>query len=155
MFSYLEGILLTNHELPCETMIDNTTAVSYINSMGVEASTVIKLPGNYGFGVPTMEYGCCSTHPWKGKCVSRTLLLPFAQEKAHPLQKKLTLVACKLSGILSQQEAFRKKLSKSYCNPGGRVHINNIPSTSGNGCCFAVQGVLIHTKQLQHKLWIS
>ena len=26
-----------------------------------------------------------------------------------------------------------------------------IPSTSGNGCCFAVQGVLIHTKQLQHK----
>ena len=39
-------------------MIDNTTAVSFINSMGVEASTVIQLPGNYGFGVPTMEYGC-------------------------------------------------------------------------------------------------
>ena len=32
-----------------------------------------------------------------------------------------------------------------------RVHTNNILSTSGNGCCFAVQGVLIHTKQLQHK----
>ena len=81
----------------------------------------------------------------------RTLLLPFNQEKAHPLHKKLTLLACKLSGIPSQQEAFRKKLPKSYCSPGERVHINNIPSTSGNGCCFAVQGVLIHTKQLQHK----
>ena len=41
-----------------KTMIDNTTAVSYINSMGVEASPAIKLPRNYGFGVPTMEYGC-------------------------------------------------------------------------------------------------
>ena len=41
-----------------QTMIDNTTAVSYINSMGVEASPATKLPGNYGFGVPTMEYGC-------------------------------------------------------------------------------------------------
>ncbi|XP_067040975.1 uncharacterized protein [Acropora muricata] len=80
-----------------------------------------------------------------------TLLLPFNREKAHPLQKKLTLLACKLSGIPSQQEAFRKKLPKSYCNPGERVHTNNIPSTSGNGCCFAVQGVLIHTNQLQHK----
>ena len=82
----------------------------------------------------------------------RTLLLPFNQEKAHPLHKNLTLLACKLSGILSQQEAFRKKLPKSYCNPGDRVHINNTLSTSRNGWCFAVQGVLIHTKQLQHKL---
>ena len=38
----------------------------------------------------------------------RTLLLPFNWEKAHPLHKKLTLLACKLSGIPSQQEAFRK-----------------------------------------------
>ena len=38
-----------------KAMIDNTTALSFINSMGVEASNVIKLPGNYGFGVPTME----------------------------------------------------------------------------------------------------
>ena len=80
-----------------------------------------------------------------------TQLLPFNRQKAHPLHKKLTLLACKLSGIPSQQEAFRKKLPKSYCNPGERVHTNNILSTSGNGCCFAVQGVLIHTKQLQHK----
>ncbi|XP_074612234.1 uncharacterized protein LOC141866599 [Acropora palmata] len=50
-----------------------------------------------------------------------TLLLPFNWEKAHPLHKKLTLLACKLSGIPSQQEAFRKKLPKSYCNPGERV----------------------------------
>ena len=44
-----------------KTMIDSTTAISYINSMGgggVEASHAIKLPGNYEYGVPTMEYGC-------------------------------------------------------------------------------------------------
>ena len=52
----------------------------------------------------------------------RTLLLPFNQEKAHPLHKKLTLLACKLSGIPSQQEAFRKKLPKSYRNPGESTH---------------------------------
>ena len=61
--------------------------------------------------------------------VPRTLLLPFNREKAHPLHKKLTLLAYKLSGIPSQQEAFRKKLPKSYCKPGERVHNNNIPST--------------------------
>ena len=52
---------------------------------------------------------------------SRTLLLPFNRKKTHPLHKKLILLACKFSGIPSQQEAFRKKLPKSYCNPGERV----------------------------------
>ena len=42
----------------------------------------------------------------------RTLLLHINQEKAQPLHKKLTLLACKLSGIPSRQEAFRKKAAK-------------------------------------------
>ena len=44
----------------------------------------------------------------------RTLLLPFNREKAHALHKKLTLLACKFSGVPSQQEAFRKKLPKHF-----------------------------------------
>ena len=82
----------------------------------------------------------------------RTLTLPFNQEKVHPLQKTLILLACKLSGNLSHQEAFRKKLLKSYYNPGEGVRTSNTPLTSTNGYCFAVQGVLIHTKPLPHKL---
>ena len=81
----------------------------------------------------------------------RTLSLPSNQERLHPLHKKLTLLACKLSGIPSQQEAFRKKLPKSFSNPGEGVHKNSILYTSINGWCFAAQGALIHTKQLQHK----
>ena len=56
---------------------------------------------------------------------SRTLLVPFNREKAHPLHKKLDLLARKLSGML---QSWRDS------------NIKNIPSTSGNDCCFAVQG---------------
>ena len=83
----------------------------------------------------------------------RTLLLPFNREKTHPLHKKLTLLACKLSGIPKQQEAFRKKLPKSYCNPRERERTHKqysvylrkwLPFFSSRG--------FDHTKQLQHKL---
>jgi len=63
----------------------------------------------------------------------RTLSLPSNQERLHPLHKKLTLLACKLSGIPSQQEAFRRKLPKSFSNAGQGVHKNSILYTSING----------------------
>lgn len=44
--------------------------------------------------------------------------------------KTLTLLACNLSGSPSQQEAFREKLPKLYCNPGEGVHSTNTPLTS-------------------------
>ena len=68
----------------------------------------------------------------------RTLTLPFNQDKVHPLQKTLILLACKVSGNRSHQEAFRKKLPKPYCNPGEGVRTNSTPLSSTNGFCFAV-----------------
>ena len=79
----------------------------------------------------------------------RTLLLPFNQEKADPLHKKLTLLACKL---FPHSKRHFAKSCHSHIAILERESTHNSPSTSGNGCCFAVQGVLIHTKQLQHKL---
>ena len=71
-------------------------------------------------------------HPW-------TLILLFRQEKAHPLQKTLTLLACKSSGTLTQQEAFCKKLPKSSCTLRKGVHRRSIPFTSRSGCSRALQ----------------
>ena len=70
---------------------------------------------------------------------------PSSQE-AHPSGTQI------IRNSLTERGISQKLPKRSICNPGERVHISNIPSTSGNGCCFAVQGVLIHTKQLQHKL---
>ena len=70
---------------------------------------------------------------------ARTLSPPSNQERVHPLHKNhLTLLACKLSVIPSQQEAFRKKLPTSFSNPGEGVHKYSILYTSRNGWCFAV-----------------
>ena len=67
-----------------------------------------------------------------------------SSQEAHPSGMQIIRNSLTARGI-------SQKLPKSYCNPGERVHTNNILSTLGNGCCFAVQGVSIHTKQLQHK----
>lgn len=76
------------------------------------------------------------------------LTLPSDQQKLHPLHQKLTLMACKLSGVPSQPEEFRAKLPKLLPNLGEKVQNNNTQSTSKNGVVFAVQGVLIPTKQI-------
>ena len=69
----------------------------------------------------------------------RSLILLFSQGKAHPLQKTLTLLACKSSGTLTQQEAFCKKLPKSSCTLRKGVHRRSIPFTSRSGCSRALQ----------------
>ena len=76
------------------------------------------------------------------------LTLPSGQQKVHPLHKKLTLLACKLSGVPSQPEEFRAKLPKLLPNHGEKVLNSNMQSISKNGAVFAVQGVLIPTKQI-------
>lgn len=76
------------------------------------------------------------------------LILPSNPKEVHPLNKKLTLLACKLSGIPLQAEEFRRKLQKSSCNHGGQAQNSNTQSISGNGVHFVVQGALIHTKQI-------
>ena len=70
---------------------------------------------------------------------SANVILLFSQGKAHPLQKTLTLLACKSSGTLTQQEAFCKKLPKSSCTLRKGVHRRSIPFTSRSGCSRALQ----------------
>lgn len=80
---------------------------------------------------------------------SKTMLtLPSGAQKVHPLHRKLTLLACKLSGVPLQPEEFRAKLPKLSLNLGEKVQNNNTQSTSGNGAVFAVQGVSIPTRQI-------
>ena len=72
MFSYFEGILLTIKNCHVKTMIDNTTAVSYINSMGGRSLTCNQITRE--LWVWCASHGIwlvCSTHSWKGKCLSR------------------------------------------------------------------------------------
>jgi hypothetical protein len=53
------------------------------------------------------------------------LSLPHSREK-HPLHKKLTLVACRLSGKIWKCERYREKLQISSWRPGDQGQNNNI-----------------------------
>ena len=72
-----------------------------------------------------------------GECTS-------SSQEAHPSGVQITRNSLTARGI-------SQKAAKVILQSWKRVHTNNILSNSGNGCCFAVHGVLIHTKQLQHK----
>ena len=72
-----------------------------------------------------------------------TLFLPSNPQETHPLQKKLCLILCHLSGDTSMAKAFRRQLPKSWKNPGGQVLESNMPLTFRNGGATSVQGVLI------------
>ena len=56
-----------------KTMIDNTTAVSYINSMGGRSLLCNQITRGLWVSLVCQPWNMavCSTHPWKGKCVSR------------------------------------------------------------------------------------
>jgi hypothetical protein len=74
--------------------------------------------------------------------------LPFNPEKEHPLKNQLQLMACHLSGRVSQTKAYRRELKRSSLNHGDKEHKNNIQSTSKNGKYFAVDGISIPFNQL-------
>ena len=54
-------------------------------------------------------------------------------EAAHPLHKKLQLLACVLSANCSKQEEFRVKLSKLSWHPGDNQQNSSMPPTSLDG----------------------
>ncbi len=62
----------------------------------------------------------------------------------HPLNPKLYLMACKLSGVISLTTAFLRTLPKSSCLPGSQVHKSNTMCTFTNGSNFVLKGKLIH-----------
>ena len=75
------------------------------------------------------------------------LTLPGTR-KIHPLHKKLTLMACRLSGKPSQAERFLKKQPISLWPLGDMAHKSSTQPTSKNGFTTVVKGKLINFKQM-------
>lgn len=75
----------------------------------------------------------------KGK---RLLTLPHSNA-AHPLQRKLRLLACVLSGNLSRHEAFMERLKASSVLHGEVQPRNNMPVILRDGDPFVLNGQVI------------
>jgi hypothetical protein len=80
--------------------------------------------------------------------IPQLLTLPFQRETVHPLQGKLQLMGCLLSGQDSQGEAFRQELKKSCSNHGERGPKNNTKCTYKDGYPFVVDDIPIPCNQL-------
>ena len=78
----------------------------------------------------------------------QVVTLPFQGETVHPLQRKLQLMACLLSGQDSQGAAFGQGLKRSCSNRGEREPKNNTKCTYRNGFLFVVNGIQIPYNQL-------
>lgn len=77
-----------------------------------------------------------------------TLIHPLNEELTHPLQHKLQLVACKLSGKPWKNEVFLQKQQESIWNPGEKVPKSNMNVMCNNSYAFVSQGKLIHAVHL-------
>lgn len=73
----------------------------------------------------------------------RLLSLPQDLSVVHPLQEKMNLTVFRLSGNRLKTKAFQTQLQTLFC-PHGEVELkNNIGVITKNGCCFALDGILI------------
>ena len=79
-----------------------------------------------------------------------SLHLPFNKGAVHPLllNRKLQLMACRLSGNPSRSAAFRRGLPTSYSRLGEQGRKNNIKSTFRNGCHTVTDGKWIFFNRL-------
>lgn len=77
--------------------------------------------------------------PWSKKLLN----LPQRPHCIHPLQQRLKLVICKLSGKPSKQAKFQAGLSKLLTIPGGQAPENNMASILRNGKHFLVKDRLV------------
>lgn len=78
----------------------------------------------------------------------RNLLVLPGTRQLHPLRRKLTLLACLLSGNFMKNEDFLRKQPTLSCCHGGTPLENNMMPTSANGFCSVVQGKLIQFMQI-------
>ena len=78
------------------------------------------------------------------------LTLPHS-EKLHPLRRKMTMVACQLSGIPSKIQAFQKNLAKSSCPPGGLEPESSTAPTYNSGLRFVINKKVISFIHLSEK----
>ena len=79
-------------------------------------------------------------HPVLLPCSPHLLTLPTNRHLRHPLHNKLKLMACRLSGILCEQEEFQRKLQLLSSTPGEEPLKNNTRSILKSGTVFAVKG---------------
>ncbi|XP_046578019.1 uncharacterized protein LOC124285797 [Haliotis rubra] len=70
------------------------------------------------------------------------LTLPHNSE-LHPLRKKMTLLACFLSGKQWRSEEYRRTLTPSSFPRGGSLLKNSIKSSFRSGKCAVIKGKLI------------
>ena len=75
------------------------------------------------------------------------LMLPHL-DKLHPLGKKLILIACQVSGKISEVEDFLKHQQEFSWHHGSIRQRNSITRTSKNGLSTVVKGKLINFRQL-------
>ena len=73
----------------------------------------------------------------------KMLQLPEKPHVSHPLQGKLQLLVCKLSGDLSKVRAYRRRLQTLSSRPGAQRHPNNMDRTSSSGQTIVVNNRVI------------
>ena len=78
----------------------------------------------------------------------RGLLTLPGTDLEHPLIRKLKLVACKVSGTVSDNEDFQHKLQTFSCHPGNQELKSNIASSLKDGFTTVVKGKLIQFQLL-------
>ena len=76
------------------------------------------------------------------------LTLPFDSSQTHPLQPKMNMMACLLSGKDSSVQEFQHGLKTSCLNPGEQALKNNMPRISKNGLCLQIDNLLIPCNHL-------
>ena len=100
----------------------------------------------------------CQTPPWFTTLLhllvdyslrlpqSNHLLIQPHNGELHPLRKQLNLMACKLSGKVSNREMFHAKLLKSSSSLGQQERKSSISRTSHNGLTLvsAQRGQTLH-----------
>ena len=96
------------------------------------------------------------TQPWYPKLMSLfvdmprllpvtrgTLYLPSKPSQPHPMEGKLKLIACKLSGNPLRSKAFLQKLPRLSSSHGGKAHLNSTNPTTKNGLTSVIENRLV------------
>ena len=90
-----------------------------------------------------------TTQPWFPKLMGmltctplvlpvNALHLPYQENLMHKQSKSLRLIACQVSGIFLETEAFRNTLLTSYVPLGDHPHVNSTKSILESGCLSVV-----------------
>ena len=75
---------------------------------------------------------------------------PF-QNVEHPLMDRMKIMACKVSGVISENVVFQDKLQVFSCPPGNKELKNNITYSSRDGFHTVLKGKSLHFLQLWKK----